>query len=97
MIDVNQYLKGASPYNNAYALKYNDGDYSLEAKPPVVPESSNDIQHTVKDGETLQNIAFRYYGDSGKWYLIAEANNILNPFQELEPYQILRIPMYGGN
>ena len=95
MIDVNQYLKGASPYNNAYALKYNDGDYSLEAKPPVVPESSNDIQHTVKDGETLQNIAFRYYGDSGKWYLIAEANNILNPFQELEPYQILRIPMYG--
>jgi hypothetical protein len=27
--------------------------------------------------------------------LIAEANNILNPFQELEPYQILRIPMYG--
>ena len=97
MIDVNQYLKGASPYNNAYALKYNDGDYSLEAKPPVVPESSNDIQHTVKDGETLQNIAFRYYGDSGKWYLIAEANNILNSFQELEPYQILRIPMYGGN
>ena len=47
------------------------------------------------DGETLQNIAYRYYGDSGKWYLIAEANNILNPFQELEPYQILRIPMYG--
>ena len=97
MIDVNQYIKGASPYNNAYALKYNDGDYSLEAKPPIVPESPNDIQHTVKDGETLQNIAFRYYGDSGKWYLIAEANNILNPFQELEPYQILRIPMYGGN
>ena len=39
MIDVNQYIKGASPYNNAYALKYNDGDYSLEAKPPIVPES----------------------------------------------------------
>ena len=97
MIDVNQYIKGASPYNNAYALKYNDGDYSLEAKPPIVPESPNDIQHTVKDGETLQNIAFRDYGDSGKWYLIAEANNILNSFQELEPYQILRIPMYGGN
>ena len=52
MIDVNQYLKGASPYNNAYALKYNDGDYSLEAKPPIVPESPNDIQHTVKDGES---------------------------------------------
>lgn len=96
MIDVNQYLKGASPYNNAYALKYNDGDYSLEAKPPVVPESSNDIQHTVKDGETLQNIAFRYYGDSGKWYIIAEANGILNPFKELESGTLIRIPFYGS-
>lgn len=96
MIDVNQYLKGASPYNNAYALKYNDGDYSLEAKPPVVPESPNDIQHTVKDGETLQNIAFRYYGDSGKWYIIAEANGILNPFKELESGTLIRIPSYGS-
>lgn len=96
MIDVNQYLKGASPYNNAYALKYNDGDYSLEAKPLVVPESPNDIQHTVKDGETLQNIAFRYYGDSGKWYIIAEANKILNPFKELEMGTLIRIPTYGS-
>lgn len=96
MIDVNQYLKGASPYNNAYALKYNDGDYSLEAKPPIVPESPNDIQHTVKDGETLQNIAFRYYGDSGKWYIIAEANKILNPFKELEMRTLIRIPTYGS-
>ena len=96
MIDVNQYLKGASPYNNAYALKYNDGDYSLEAKPPIVPESPNDIQHTVKDGETLQNIAFRYYGDSGKWYIIAEANKILNPFKELEMGTLIRIPTYGS-
>ena len=86
MIDVNQYLKGASPYNNAYALKYNDGDYSLEAKPPVVPESPNDIQ----------NIAFRYYGDSGKWYVIAEANKILNPFKELEMGTLIRIPIYGS-
>lgn len=96
MIDVNQYIKGASPYNNAYALKYNDGDYSLEAKPPIVPESPNDIQHTVKDGETLQNIAFRYYGDSGKWYIIAEANKILNPFKELEMGNPIRIPTYGS-
>lgn len=96
MIDVNQYIKGASLYNNAYALKYNDGDYSLEAKPPIVPESPNDIQHTVKDGETLQNIAFRYYGDSGKWYIIAEANKILNPFKELEMGTLIRIPTYGS-
>jgi nucleoid-associated protein YgaU len=97
MIDLNQYMTGASPYDGAIALKYDEGDYSLEVTPPNFPYTDNDKQHTVLDGETLQSIAHRYYGDSGKWYLIAEANNILNPFQELEPYQILRIPMYGGN
>lgn len=96
MIDVNQYLVGDSPYKNAYALNYGDGDYSLEAPIPSVPSSSNDIQHTVKDGETLQNIAFRYYGDSGKWYIIAEANGILNPFKELESGTLIRILSYGS-
>jgi nucleoid-associated protein YgaU len=96
MIDVNQYRVGDSPYKNAYALNYGDGDYSLEAPIPSVPSSSNDIQHTVKDGETLQNIAFRYYGDSGKWYIIAEANGILNPFKELESGTLIRIPSYGS-
>ena len=96
MIDVNQYLVGDSPYKNAYALNYGDGDYSLEAPIPSVPSSSNDIQHTVKDGETLQNIAFRYYGDSGKWYIIAEANGILNPFKELESGTLIRITSYGS-
>lgn len=96
MIDVNQYLVGDSPYKNAYALNYGDGDYSLEAPIPSVPSFSNDIQHTVKDGETLQNIAFRYYGDSGKWYIIAEANGILNPFKELESGTLIRIPSYGS-
>ena len=96
MIDLNQYLTGASPYDGAVALKYDEGDYSLEVTPPLVPHTSNDKQHTVMDGETLPNIAYRYYGDSGKWYLIAEANNILNPFAELEPYKLIRIPMYGN-
>lgn len=96
MIDLNQYLTGASPYDGAVALKYDEGDYSLEVTPPLVPNTSNDKQHTVMDGETLQNIAYRYYGDSGKWHLIAEANNILNPLAELEPYQLIRIPMYGN-
>ncbi len=96
MIDTTQYLVGASPYNQAYVLNYGDGDYSLEAVQTSVPSSSDDIQHTVKDGETLQNIAYRYYGDSGKWYLIAEVNGILNPFKELESGTLIKIPVYAG-
>ena len=36
MIDLNQYLTGASPYDGAIALKYDEGDYSLEVTPPNV-------------------------------------------------------------
>lgn len=95
MIDTNQYIQGDSPYNNAYAVKYEEGDYSLESDPPVIPYSPEDYFHTVKGGETLQNIAFKYYKDSGKWYRLAEANNIMNPFKELIQGTRIRIPYYG--
>lgn len=31
--------------------------------------------HTVRTGERYDNIAHKFYGDSTKWYVIAEANN----------------------
>ena len=46
MINLNQYLIGASPYDSAYVLKYRDGEYSLETDPPLVPYTSKDIVHT---------------------------------------------------
>lgn len=95
-MDTKNYLVGDSPYNSAVALKYRDGDYSLEYNPPSVPFLPSDTKHTVLEGETLQNIAFAVYGDSGKWYLIAEANQIIDPFKEVIPGRILRIPSYGG-
>lgn len=96
MIDLNQYMKGSSPYDSAIGIKYEDGDYSLETTIPSIPYSNSDKQHTIKEGETLQNIAYSYYRDSGKWYIIAGANNIMNPFHDLVPGQILRIPNYGS-
>ena len=36
------------------------------------------------------------YGDSGKWYIIAEYNNIINPFTELKGGMVLMIPAYGS-
>ena len=95
-MDITSYLVGASPYDNGFTLNYGDGDYSLESYPLLIPSSPNDFQHTLKEGETLQNLAYRYYGDSGKWFLIAEANTILNPFKELESGTLIKIPVYAG-
>lgn len=31
--------------------------------------------YTPNTGERYDNIAYKFYGDSNKWYIIAEANN----------------------
>ena len=87
--------KGASPYDSGYIVHYPEGDYSLERNTPTIINSPSDKIHTLKEGETLQNIAYQQYGDSGKWYIIAEANQIGNPFRELKSGMKLRIPAYG--
>ena len=35
--------------------------------------------HTLRDGDTLQSIAYQSYGDATRWRTIAEANGIDNP------------------
>ena len=47
--------------------------------------------HTVAGGETLSDIANRYYGSAGKWRQIAQANGIADP-GSLRVGQQLRIP-----
>lgn len=96
MNEVN-YDVGKDIYSAGYAIKYSNGDYSLEKPIPVVQFSDSDKVHVVMDGETLQSIAYRYFGDSGYWYVIAETNQIINPFSDKEFYigKRLIIPLYG--
>ena len=72
-----------NPYSGGYIIDFGDGDMILE-KPRTV--------NTTLEGETLQNIAFRYYGDSGYWTIIAEANNLFFPLRELEDGMEIIIP-----
>ena len=88
-----------SPYDLAVVVEYPDGSISLETLKEEVATTADDLNYTVKDGDTLQGIAHVYYKDSGLWYIIALANNIQNPFDinQFYPGQLLRIPQYGGN
>jgi len=44
----------------------------------------------VKEGETLDSIAFDEYGDAGQWRYLADVNRLDNP-RQLEPGQVLAI------
>lgn len=47
--------------------------------------------HRVLAGETLDRIAARYYGDSTRWRLLADANGIADPLA-LRPGAMLAVP-----
>lgn len=87
------------PYESGYVIDYGDGDFSLESNLGILRTELPETIHTFIEGETLHSIAYKYYGDSGLWYHIANANSILNPWDtnELYPGRILNIPNHGSN
>jgi nucleoid-associated protein YgaU len=47
--------------------------------------------YTVESGDTLWAIAERFYGDGGKYQVIADASGISNP-DLIHPGEVLTIP-----
>lgn len=81
------------PYKNSIVVDFADGDISLDRIPLSISDVTDlQIIHTIVEGETLQNIAFKYYGDSGRWTDIADINSIYDAFEDLEAGNVLYIP-----
>ena len=70
-----------------------EGKAIIEAKLAEVIEKSRPDYYEVKKGDSLWNIAKRFYSTGGKWIRIFEANSdkIKNP-SIIYPYQRLTIP-----
>lgn len=81
-------------YTEGYLVKFNEGDTALLRKAIILNESIDDSLHTVIEGDSLNSIAFNYYNNSKLWYVIADVNNIQNPF-ELVIGQSLIIPTHS--
>jgi len=61
--------------------------------PVASPTPSAPQSHTVASGDTLSRIARKYYGSSGDWQKIAEANKAILPDPtKLKPGMVLTIP-----
>ena len=46
----------------------------------LIPSYTPLLNHTIKDGELLDFLAFKYMGDEKLWWEIAEANPVLPLF-----------------
>jgi hypothetical protein len=67
------------------------GDFDANYQPVGPATSANPAGYTVLDGESLQSIAAKLWGDSSLWWLIAQANG-LNGTETLIAGQTLTIP-----
>lgn len=74
------------------ALVAADGRVSVAQRPPAVaPLPPDSVLHTVVGDETLDLLAWKYYGREDLWWRIADANPGLQPFA-LTPGQTIAIP-----
>ncbi len=85
-----------SRYN--FAVLYLDkknGSFYGTRQPLNLRQHPTDLFFQVTDAscKRLDLIAYQYYRDVRLWWVIAEVNNIINPF-EVKSGTILRIPTY---
>ena len=59
---------------------------------PEIPLSDSDQFIFPKDGDRLDNIAFKYYGDASLWWIIAKANELGKGRTILNPNFQIRVP-----
>lgn len=88
---INLKLRINNPYALGVAYQYPEGPPSLEREVLDIPASYEEGSYTVKDEDDLTLIAYEKYRDSKYWWVIADANQIINPF-DLTTGSILRIP-----
>lgn len=50
--------------------------YKVTTVLPIIEVSLDDTYIIGQVGDRLDNLAFKYYGDSSLWWIIARANNI---------------------
>ncbi len=80
-----------SRYHGLAAVEV-DGRRSLTLRPiPPAVDHPDGILHTVVGGETLDELAGRYYGREDLWWRIADANPGRFPL-DWRPGEVLRIP-----
>ena len=62
---------------------------------PAADTDTSVVDHTVAQGDRLDNITARYLGDPTQFWRIADANHVMRPSELEELARIVRIPMPG--
>ena len=81
-------------YKDATITKDRDGKrYYKSGVLRGIPLKDTDIFIVPVDGDRLDGLAQRYYGNSSLWWIIAQANKISRGQIGLNPERRIRIPI----
>lgn len=77
--------------NKSNKIFYSTGNYSVKINKAIEKGLITFKAYVLKDGERIEQIAYKFYGDSNYWWVIAAASGIGWSLQ-IPPGTILRIP-----
>jgi phage tail protein X len=60
-----------------------------------VPFSIQYTFHQVTSNERIDNIAYQFYGDATRWWVIADANPEILDWSNLPQGTLIRVPVNG--
>jgi hypothetical protein len=89
-VNYTYFLANGTPLRAEVDITFKEPDEVASGTNPTSRSEARKVW-TVVQGQTLDWIAFKEYGDSSAWRHIARANNISNP-RHLRPGMILRLP-----
>ena len=79
-------------FSNGYIIDLGDGRQLLKVDPVVyTPSAAKDITHTFIQGDSLDALAYKHYGNSKWWHILGYVNGIVDPF-DIPIGTILLIP-----
>jgi nucleoid-associated protein YgaU len=85
-----------SRYNGTQTrIDKNGRQYRGRTDYPKFPLRETDIYYVTQQGDRLDLLAQRYYGNVTKWFIISEANNLEVLSYDLKPGVQLRRPREG--
>lgn len=84
-------LRRNNPYSTGEIFIFPEGDYLLDRVEFTYVKSIRDRYFTVNQEDNINDIAFKAYGNSKWWWVIADINNITFPF-ELSMGSTLLVP-----
>ena len=91
---TSEYYNYVSRYAKIRRIQDNNEIFHETYNNYKIPESSSDKYVTVNNAteNRLDIISVRYYRSPIMWWVIALANNIIDPFTEIPAGTVLRIP-----